>query len=59
MQATFLVAYGLPRVGRIAVGTDSPSRLGELVDALRYEAEADNLSAYRRLLREQRDRQPL
>ncbi|MFH8589050.1 aldo/keto reductase [Streptomyces celluloflavus] len=59
VQATFRVAYWLPRVGRIAVGTDAPSHLGELVDALRYEADADNLSAYRRLLREQRDRQPL
>ncbi|MFE5741102.1 aldo/keto reductase [Streptomyces celluloflavus] len=59
VQATLRVAYWLPRVGRIAVGTDSPSHLGELVDALRYEADADNLSAYRRLLREQRDHQPL
>ncbi|KRV47590.1 hypothetical protein AQ490_06775 [Wenjunlia vitaminophila] len=59
VQATFRVAYWLPRVGRIAVGTDTPSHLGELVDALRYEADADNLSTYRRLLREQRDRQSL
>lgn len=59
VQATFRVAYSLPRVGSIAVGTDNPSHLRELIDALRYEANADNLSAYRRLLREQRDRQPL
>ncbi|WP_039631513.1 aldo/keto reductase [Streptomyces sp. 769] len=59
VQATFRVAYGLPRVGRIAVGTDSPSHLGELVDALRYEANPGKLCTYRRLLCEQRDRQPL
>ncbi|MFI6769469.1 aldo/keto reductase [Streptomyces sp. NPDC050355] len=59
VQATFRAAYWLPLVGRIAVGTDSPSHLGKLVDALRYEANADNLCTYRRLLREQRDPQPL
>ncbi|RLV08660.1 hypothetical protein CTZ27_07750 [Streptomyces griseocarneus] len=57
VQAVFRVAYWLPRVGRVAVGTDSPSHLGELVEALRYEADGDNLSTYRRLLCEQRDRQ--
>ncbi|GGX36849.1 aldo/keto reductase [Streptomyces noursei] len=59
VQATFRVAYSLPQVGRIAVGTDNPSHLGELVDALRYEANTEQLGTYRRLLREQRDRQPL
>ncbi|WP_043265444.1 aldo/keto reductase [Streptomyces sp. CT34] len=59
VQATFRVAYSLPRVGRIAVGTDNPTHLQELVNALRYEANTDILSAYRRLLREQRDRQSL
>ncbi|GHG60787.1 aldo/keto reductase [Streptomyces griseocarneus] len=59
VQATFRVACWLPRAGRIAVGTDSPSHLGELVDALQYQADAGSLRTYRRLLREQRDRQPL
>ena len=59
VQATFRVAYSLPRVGSIAVGTDNPSHLRELVNALRYEANTDILSAYRRLLREQQERQPL
>lgn len=59
VQATFRVAYSLPQVGRITVGTDNPSHLGELVDALRYEANTEQLGTYRRLLREQRDRQSL
>ncbi|WP_030813387.1 aldo/keto reductase [Streptomyces sp. NRRL S-337] len=59
VQAAFRAAYGLPRVGRVAVGTDSPSHLGELIDALRYEVHPARLCAYRRLLCEQQVRQPL
>lgn len=59
VQAAFRAAYWLPRVGGVAVGTDDPSHLRELVDALRYEADAGNLRAYRQLLRERAGRQPL
>ncbi|MGW2404112.1 aldo/keto reductase [Streptomyces sp. NPDC001739] len=59
VQATFRTAYWLPRVGSIAVGTDSPSHLAELVDTLRYEANVGSLRTYRQLLRERADRQPL
>ncbi|WP_217201705.1 hypothetical protein [Streptomyces buecherae] len=52
VQAAFRVSYWLPRVGRVAVGTDNPTHLRELVDALRYEADADSLRTYRRLLRQ-------
>lgn len=59
VQAAFRAAYWLPRVGRIAVGTDDPSHLRELVDVLRYEADARNIRTYRQLLRERADLQPL
>ncbi|BDM73170.1 hypothetical protein HEK616_66570 [Streptomyces nigrescens] len=57
VQAAFRTAYQLPRVGRTAVGTDNPSHLRELIAALRYEANADTLLTYRRLLRERTARQ--
>lgn len=59
VQAAFRTAYWLPRAGRIAVGTDDPSHLRELVDALRYEADASSLLTYRQLLRERAGGQPL
>nr|WP_239085102.1 aldo/keto reductase [Streptomyces halstedii] len=59
LQAAFRAAYWLPRVGRVAVGTDNPSHLRELVDALRYEAETRNIHTYRQLLRERAGRQRL
>lgn len=59
VQAAFRTAYRLPRVGRIAVGTDDPSHLRELVATLRYEVNADTLLMYRRLLRERAAPQPL
>lgn len=59
LQAAFRAAYWLPRVGRIAVGTDNPSHLRELVDVLRYEADDRSLRTYRRLLYERAGRQPL
>lgn len=58
-QAAFRTAYGLPQVGRVAVGTDDPSHLAELVTALRYEADVGSLRMYRRLLRERAGRQPV
>ncbi|MFE4371838.1 aldo/keto reductase [Streptomyces sp. NPDC056835] len=58
LQAAFRTAFWLPRVGRIAVGTDNPSHLRELVDALRYEADTRNVRTYRQLLRERAGRQP-
>ncbi|MFD0267876.1 aldo/keto reductase [Streptomyces sp. NPDC127106] len=57
LQAAFRTAFLLPKVGRIAVGTDSPSHLRELVDALRYEPDAGRLRTYRRLLRQRAERQ--
>lgn len=59
VQAAFRAAYWLPWVGRIAVGTDDPAHLRELVDALRYEADARSIRTYLRLLHERADRQPL
>ncbi|WP_101258374.1 aldo/keto reductase [Streptomyces barkulensis] len=59
VQAAFRTAYRLPQVGRVAVGTDDPSHLAELVTALRYEADVGSLRTYRRLLRERTGRQPV
>ncbi|MFJ6568798.1 aldo/keto reductase [Streptomyces sp. NPDC091292] len=59
LQAAFRTTYWLPRVGRVAVGTDNPSHLRELFSALRYEADERSLGTYRRLLRERASRQPL
>ncbi|MDX3851045.1 aldo/keto reductase [Streptomyces sp. AK02-01A] len=59
LQAAFRTAYWLPQVGRVAVGTDNPSHLRELVDALRYKADARSLRTYRRLLCERAGRQPV
>ncbi|MER6101791.1 aldo/keto reductase [Streptomyces sp. NPDC001832] len=59
LQAAFRTAYWLPRVGKIAVGTDNPSHLRELVDALRYEANTKSIHTYRQLLRERAGHQPL
>jgi aryl-alcohol dehydrogenase-like predicted oxidoreductase len=50
VQAAFRVAYHLPRVGSIAVGTDEPTHLGELVGALSGQVEERTVQEYRRLL---------
>ncbi|GGW62002.1 hypothetical protein GCM10010503_44010 [Streptomyces lucensis JCM 4490] len=55
VQAAFRVAYHLPRVGSIAVGTDEPTHLGELVGALAGQVEERTVQEYRKLLR---DRSP-
>lgn len=52
VQAAFRAAYHLPRVGSIAVGTDSPVHLGELVDALAGEVQERAIQEYRELLRQ-------
>ncbi len=58
MQAAFRTAYHLPRVGSVAVGTDDPAHLGELVDALTSEVEERIVHEYRRLLRDRSRDQP-
>lgn len=50
IQAAFRVAYRLPRVGAVAVGTDEPAHLGELVGALAVEVDERMVQEYRRLL---------
>ncbi|WP_413757961.1 aldo/keto reductase [Streptomyces sp. MMBL 11-3] len=52
VQAAFIVAYHLPRVGTMAVGTDEPAHLGELVDALAGAVEERTVQEYRSLLRD-------
>ncbi|TDC24293.1 aldo/keto reductase [Streptomyces sp. 8K308] len=52
VQAAFRTAYHLPRVGSIAVGTDEPAHLGELVGALAGQVEERTVQEYRRLLRD-------
>ncbi|MFE1952234.1 aldo/keto reductase [Streptomyces sp. NPDC059524] len=51
MQAAFRVAYQLPRVTSMAVGTDEPAHLGELLGALATEPDERMIGEYRRLLR--------
>ncbi|MGW1430911.1 aldo/keto reductase [Streptomyces sp. NPDC002431] len=57
LQAAFRTAFLLPEVGRLAVGTNDPTHLQELADALRYEPDTDRLRAYRQLIQERADRQ--
>ncbi|MFF7371888.1 aldo/keto reductase [Streptomyces tricolor] len=52
VQAALRVAYHLPRVGSIAVGTDEPTHLGELVGALPGQVEERTVQEYRKLLRD-------
>ncbi|MEV7750550.1 aldo/keto reductase [Streptomyces griseofuscus] len=52
IQAAFRAAYHLPRVDSIAVGTDEPTHLGELVGALAGQAEERTVQEYRKLLRD-------
>lgn len=52
VQAAFRVAYALPRVCALAVGTDEVAHLGELRDALTSEPDEDVVRAYRDLIRE-------
>jgi aryl-alcohol dehydrogenase-like predicted oxidoreductase len=57
-QAAFRAAYHLPRVGSVAVGTDEPAHLGELVGALAGEVDERTVQEYRSLLRDRSRCQP-
>ncbi|MBQ0985471.1 aldo/keto reductase [Streptomyces sp. F63] len=59
MQAVFIAAYHLPRVGTVAVGTDEPAHLGELVGALVGEVDERTTQEYRSLLRDRSRDQPV
>ncbi|MFB9347793.1 aldo/keto reductase [Streptomyces heliomycini] len=59
VQAAFRTAYHLPRVDSVAVGTDDPAHLGELVDALVGEFEERTIHEYRGLLRDRSRDQPV
>ncbi|MFJ4774146.1 aldo/keto reductase [Streptomyces uncialis] len=52
VQAAFRASFYLPRVGTLAVGTDDPAHLGELLDALAAEPDERTIREYRALLRE-------
>ncbi|MFF9058496.1 aldo/keto reductase [Streptomyces sp. NPDC014882] len=52
VQAAFRAAYLLPRVGAVAVGSDEPAHLGELIEALACAADERVINEYRRLLRD-------
>ncbi len=58
VQASFSAAYHLPRVGSVAVGTDEPAHLGELLGALAGEVEERTIQEYRSLLRDRSRGQP-
>lgn len=51
-QAAFRVAYGLPNVSTMAVGTDEPAHLEELVGALTAEPDEQMVDEYLTLLRD-------
>ncbi|GGQ23309.1 hypothetical protein GCM10010279_33820 [Streptomyces mutabilis] len=60
VQAAFRAAYHLPRVGRgVAVGTNDPAHLGELVSSLAGEVEEGAVQEHRRLLRAHSRGQPV
>ncbi|MFD9107042.1 aldo/keto reductase [Streptomyces bottropensis] len=50
VQAAFRAAYHLPQVSAVAVGTDDPLHLRELVDATPYEVDDQAVLHYRSLL---------
>ncbi|MET8957590.1 aldo/keto reductase [Streptomyces sp. NPDC004533] len=52
VQAAFRAAYRLPGVGSIAVSTDEPAHLSELVAALTSEVEERTVQEYRKLLQD-------
>ncbi|MEV5592882.1 aldo/keto reductase [Streptomyces sp. NPDC052496] len=58
VEAAFRVAYRLPRVGTIAVGTDEPAHLGKLIGALNGEVDEQAIHQYRSLLRHRLRSQP-
>jgi hypothetical protein len=52
VQAAFRVAFTLPRVEAVAVGTDDAGHLRELLGGLAYEIDTEVLRSYRQLLRQ-------
>ncbi|MEV5146019.1 aldo/keto reductase [Streptomyces sp. NPDC052727] len=58
VQAVFRLAYALPSADAVAVGTDEPAHLEELVGALAVEADESAVDGYRCLLRERLRGQP-
>jgi aryl-alcohol dehydrogenase-like predicted oxidoreductase len=50
LQAAFRAAYHLPQVDAVAVGTDDPAHLGDLVGALAGEVDERAVEEYRSLL---------
>ncbi|WP_055495627.1 aldo/keto reductase [Streptomyces sp. TP-A0356] len=58
VQAAFRTAYHLPQVDSVAVGTDEPAHLSELVGALAGEVEMRTVQEYRNLLRARSRGQP-
>ncbi|MFJ6884041.1 aldo/keto reductase [Streptomyces californicus] len=59
LQVAFIAAYHLPRVDTVAVGTDEPAHLGELVGALVGKVEERAFQEYRSLLRDHSRDQPV
>ncbi len=51
VQAAFRAAYELPKVGTVAVGTDNPAHLSDLIDALAGKVNERTIEEYRNLLR--------
>lgn len=52
VQAAFRVAFALPEVEAVAVGTDDPEHLRELLGGLEYEIDTEVIRSYRELLRQ-------
>ena len=50
-QAAFRLAYELPPVSRVAVGTNNPAHLRELVAATELVVNDDAIGRYRQLIR--------
>lgn len=52
IQAAFAVAFSVPRVTAVAVGTQDASHLGQLCEAAELQADPDTVARYRALLAE-------
>jgi hypothetical protein len=51
VQAAFRIAYRLPHVSTLAVGSDDPAHLRQLLDSLHCEIDERVIGQYRALLR--------
>jgi aryl-alcohol dehydrogenase-like predicted oxidoreductase len=58
LQAAFRLAYQLPPVDTVAVGTDNPAHLRELLNALPRKVNSTAIHQYRSLLRQRARHQP-